>query len=278
VRDCWFIGLKWSTTIVAAGLVLELPELWYELADIARSRFDRFRYRVVLLESRIQLAKAIAFIGWLLIVGGVVGERVAEVKVNDLDASIQGCNAAKLSEAVVGVGDANERASKNEEEAAALRLENTRLEAVIQPRSLSLENQGKIANECRSFRGHAVMVRSYAMDGEAYELGGQVIAVLNSANINSADDRATSLFTGAFESGIHVRGEGTELDTAACLAKALRTIGKLKVELNDQPPPFGGGGMAGGGKLFNPGVPFATVVIGVKPLLTLTPVPSTASK
>jgi hypothetical protein len=93
-----------------------------------------------------------------------------------------------------------------------------------------------------------------------------------------ADDRATFLSTGAFETGIHVRGKGTELATASCLAKALRTIGNLKVDLNDEPPPFRGAGMGGGGQTFNPAVPFTTVMIGVKPLPTLTPTPSTPSK
>lgn len=105
-RDWWFRVLKWSTTAVAAGLVLELPELGYELTDIARNRIQRLKYRFVLSEAKLEIFKVVAFIGWFFIVAGVVGERYAEVRVNDLDASIQGCNAARLTEVKASADDA----------------------------------------------------------------------------------------------------------------------------------------------------------------------------
>src|SRR5277367_1108494 len=80
MRDSWFTFLKWSTTAVVWGLILELPELGYELADIARQRIQRLKYRIVLYEENLKSFKVIAFIGWLLIVGGVGGERYSEVR------------------------------------------------------------------------------------------------------------------------------------------------------------------------------------------------------
>ena len=63
------------------------PELLYELKSIARESIPSLKYRVVLLENRVRLAKVIAFVGWILIVvGGVVGEGYTGSRVNDLDA------------------------------------------------------------------------------------------------------------------------------------------------------------------------------------------------
>jgi hypothetical protein len=118
-RDWWFGVLKWSTTTVAVGLLLELPELRYELMDIARNRIQRLKYRIVLSDNDLEIFKVVAFIGWILIVAGVVGERYAEVRVNNLDAGIQGCNAARLAEAIDAAGDA--KASAIEAAAAAKR-------------------------------------------------------------------------------------------------------------------------------------------------------------
>ena len=117
-RDLWFGRATLSTVAVAVGLVFELPELLYELKSIARESIPSLKYRVVLLENRVHLAKVIAFVGWILIVGGVVGEGYTGSRVNDLDASIQGCSAARLTEVTAEAGEANERASDNERKAA----------------------------------------------------------------------------------------------------------------------------------------------------------------
>ena len=267
------VWLAVFTALVVVGLALEyrheIKEFWEHVRwPMAIFPWDRF----------------MAISGGILVTIGVAGELGVQFKASRVESDLR-INNHKIESLLTGetsdaiqkseaakadAAHAQERAGKLEKEAAALRLENTRLEAIIQPRSLSLENQGKIVNECSVFRGHAVMVKSYGMDGEAYELGAQIIAVLNSAKMYVADDRATSLSTGAFETGIHVRGKVTELDTASCLARALRTIGNLTVELNDEPPPFRGAGFGGGGQTFKPGVPFTTVMIGVKPLPTLT--------
>ncbi len=67
--------------------------------------------------------KVVAFVGWFLIVGGVVGEWITEGKVNDADTSIQELNDVSLAEARREAGNASERAGKLEKEAAQLRKE-----------------------------------------------------------------------------------------------------------------------------------------------------------
>jgi hypothetical protein len=120
-RDFWFAWLSRFTTLVAIGLAFELPELVYELAAIARDWIGFLKYRVMLSESHMQLAKVVAFIGWFLIVGGVVGERVAEVKVRNFDTSVQECSDAKVRAATIEAGDAAASAKTAHDEADAVK-------------------------------------------------------------------------------------------------------------------------------------------------------------
>ncbi len=122
-RDIWFGRGTISTVVVAVGLALELPELWYELKSIAREHIPCLKYQLVLVEKRVHLAKVIAFVGWMLIVGGVVGEGYTGSRVNDLDARIQGCSTARLTEATLNAAEANERSRNLEHDNIELRKE-----------------------------------------------------------------------------------------------------------------------------------------------------------
>src|SRR2546425_12342995 len=90
-RDLWFSRQSWFSIAVIVGLVLEAPELRYELLSVIRSRIQRFRYKIVLIESRMELAEVAAFVGWIFIVGGLLGELRASSRLEDLSASIQEC-------------------------------------------------------------------------------------------------------------------------------------------------------------------------------------------
>ena len=97
-RDFWFLWLSRGTRIVAGGLLLEAGELWYDLRSFLRDRISSLKYRTVILEHRVQIAKMIAHVGWILIVGGVVTEWASEVRVKDADANIQECSDVQLAE------------------------------------------------------------------------------------------------------------------------------------------------------------------------------------
>ena len=88
------------------------------MLSIVRSRIQRFRYRIVLIENRLELAKALAFVGWIFIVGGLFGELRASSRIADLSASIQECSDVRLQEARETAGGAYERAAQTEKEAA----------------------------------------------------------------------------------------------------------------------------------------------------------------
>jgi hypothetical protein len=122
-RHLWFSRQFWFSIAVIVGLILELPELVYEMRSIVRSRIRRYRYGIVILESRVELAKAAAFIGWLFIVGGLFGELRAGTRIEDLSASIQECSEAKVRAATLEAGDAGDSAKKAHNESTAAKAE-----------------------------------------------------------------------------------------------------------------------------------------------------------
>jgi hypothetical protein len=202
---------------------------------------------------------------------GVAGEGIAESLVSRADGIVQTFNDILVGEAQKESGTAIgraamsfERAEKAENETQRLKAENLRLEALIAPRSLSLDQQREIADACRKFHGHGILVESYGTDGEAAALGEQIISTLRSAHVVVADSRGAKIVSGGFDIGLHVRGPAVENEFASVLGNALSRIGKLKVEIND-PEPKIGFAARGGGEGFSAGAIFVTVMIGVKP-------------
>jgi hypothetical protein len=164
-RDIWFDRLSLSTWTVAFGLLLELPELVYELKSIARERIHWFRHRIILLEDRVQLAKFAAFIGWFLIVAGVVGEGFAGIKINNLDAGIQGCNAAKLTEATLNAGEAKNSATEAEGAAKGAKEESDKA-TISASNALALAKGAR--EEADSFENDIVSAKQLAADAESH--------------------------------------------------------------------------------------------------------------
>jgi hypothetical protein len=182
-RDFWFKWLTRFTTMVAVGLVFELPELTYELRAIAREWIPYFKYRIISRPHREHAAKAVAFIGWIFIVAGVTGERVAEVKVKDFDVYIQECSDVGLQEAKETAGGAYERAAQTEKEAAEdlkitaqikkdaedERLARAKIEAAVGWRSLGDQQKRDIGTAVASFSTR--VVASIWFDASSTEAG-----------------------------------------------------------------------------------------------------------
>jgi hypothetical protein len=119
-RDVWFSRQSIFSWAVIVGLILEGPELAYDMLSIVRSNIRRFRYSIILLENRVELAKVAAFIGWIFIIVGLLGELRAGSRIADLSAIIQGCSDAEVKEATLETGDAAASAKTAREEAHAV--------------------------------------------------------------------------------------------------------------------------------------------------------------
>jgi hypothetical protein len=122
-RDVWFHRLLWSTAAVALGLAFEGPELWLEIRHIRLDRRDR---RMFFAPTRHEIGstwKMLAFIGWVLIVLGVMGEGIFEAMVSRVDDQVQTFSDILLEDAQRQAGDARMRTAELEKEAAQLRLQ-----------------------------------------------------------------------------------------------------------------------------------------------------------
>jgi hypothetical protein len=236
--------LSLATGLVVLGLVLEYV---FEIPHAIR-----------LLKRRWACKPLLIILGGIFITLGVAGELVVQFFASSEATALRKAN----DEAVAGL---NVEAARLTEMAEAERLERIKLEAAVAPRSLSLDQQRRIASACEKFRGHGVLVSSYGMDGEAAALAMQIISALRVAKIVVADARSSITVAGGFEDGVHVRGPDAEQDFISSLGTALSSMGKLKVSVND-PQPRLGAAMGGGGQSFPPGTVFVTVMVGVKPV------------
>jgi hypothetical protein len=310
LRDWWFDGLLICTAVVGIGLLMEAPEIIHDMWGISKRKSIELKYWLTpSIDRRERHAqdwmKRLTAAGWVLIVLGVMGEGLSEGFVHKYDTALSILNDAIVSEAQkesahaeatakgfdaqiaksnaaaksaeatargfeAQIAGAQRDASESKKEAEAERLERTKLEAAVAPRSLSLDQQKRIANACRAFQRHGVLIRSYGMDGEAAALGGQIIATLRAANLVVVDGRGSITVSGGFDTGVHIRGPATENWFADTLGQALSVIGDLKVAVND-PEPSMGAIIGGGGQAFTPGSIFLTLTVGVKPLPIIPP-------
>jgi len=92
--------LLWSSGIVALGVALEGPEVVHEAREILFRVKVRARPWITL----------VSLIGWILVVGGVVGEGVSEALVSRADGNIQAFNNTRLADTVTKAGDAEDSA------------------------------------------------------------------------------------------------------------------------------------------------------------------------
>lgn len=203
----------------------------------------------------------------------------AEATAKGFDAQIAESDAkAKSAEATAKkfeatIAEAQRDAAESKKEAAAEQLERIKLEAVVAPRSLSLDIQKGIADACVKFAGHGVLVGSYGMDGEGAALATQIMSALQAARIVVKDNRGGSVVAGEFDVGVQIRNQqAEEHEFASCLADALSRIGKLQgVALNRPWPKLGATMIAGGRQGFPVGTPFVDVMVGLRAFRVLPP-------
>jgi hypothetical protein len=113
------------------------------------------------------------------------GERFSEARVKNADVNIQECSDAKLTEAIDEAGDANERASKNEREAAQLRkdaederLARTKSEENIAWRRLAKAQKEEIGARLKLFHVQFSVTEYLAHDQEAGSFASDIVSAL----------------------------------------------------------------------------------------------------
>lgn len=143
-RTLFFNWLLVTTGIVAIGVIMEAPEIWYEVGTaILGLRRKKTEHR-----HAPPLVTISAAIGWLLIVLGVVGELFTDGLVSWADAKLQNFDEIVLEDTLRTAGNARESAidaadaaarAVTGEEMASERLDKARRE--IDAAQLALEKQ-----------------------------------------------------------------------------------------------------------------------------------------
>jgi hypothetical protein len=174
-KAVWSGRLSVATWTVVVGLLLELPELIYDAKHIARQRIDRFKYRVVVIEERVQIAKLVAFIGWFLVIGGVYGEVHTGDKLDQLNSNIQVCSDAKVQAATIEAGEAIERASSAD-------LARVKIEAQVAWRRLSEEQKRDMAQHLRPHSLAQITVWFVPGDAEGSSFANDIAGMLRITN------------------------------------------------------------------------------------------------
>lgn len=206
-----------------------------------------------------------------LVAVGVVGEAALGVRHWMLDGRLRTLRHVEsqlheneLAQLAKDTADANARAAEANQKAEQERLERLRLEAVVAPRSLSLDQQRSIANAWKAFAGRKVSLTTYALDAEGATLGKQIIACLREAGLNAEDRTASNMPLGGFALGVHVNGSDNELVSA--IATALQSVGHLAVEQHG--PSLRNASIASGDPSAGTDLT-ASILVGVKPIMTI---------
>lgn len=146
-------------------------------------------------------------------------------------------------------------------EIARLEVANTQLEAQIQPRRLTPEQQKAISNGLAPFSGHNVTVRSFSFDTDGIILAQQIQNALKPwIPVTNSIGSIVPIGNTSLTQGVSVTGSNSEFISA--LTTVLRDKGHLVV--NNDPPMYGRGTMAFGA-ISSPSSE-ALIFVGVKPL------------
>jgi hypothetical protein len=199
--------------------------------------------------------KLVAFGGLVCVVTGVLGEWQYGSDLEDANNAIHLYDLAKLTEADQKAGEANKRAEE-------LKTENLKLEALIQPRELSVDQQKAIGDVLRRFSGKSVFLRTYSFDQESMRLSTLLNAALTSGGIDVQFAPTPSPLI--LPVGINVTGSDKAFVEG--IKRALR--GKLDLtDPNWKPAQVVGGVFVGA---YSPKAISADIFVGAKPFSLVT--------
>jgi hypothetical protein len=127
-RNFLFDKLLLSTKLVALGLLLEGPELTWDMFSLFRQWRFKTRFHFSVPEGHPSAGvKVAAFVGWILIAVGVAGEWYLETMIESADAGIQSAISVELANTENQTSLLNLRASINSLESELFRLDSEKL-------------------------------------------------------------------------------------------------------------------------------------------------------
>ena len=152
--------------------------------------------------------------------------------------------------------------SKINGRATALESENLKLQELIQPRSITLDQQREIGDSLRSFAKRQIEVWSESRDPEAYFFSAQILAALKYAQMNVIDRRGMFTDSRASDIGVGILCPDEDKGLAVAIQKSLsRFVANV---VTGPPRPFVSA--VGGSVTFSPAQPICAVGVFAKPL------------
>jgi hypothetical protein len=253
----------WSnfwTFLVVLGVLVELLVLSREYWD------DLFDFWTGIIVPPHKPSTSLFLLGLLgagLVAIGVAGEFWIHIKAGKVEtemrdltkklvaaASDRASNAeGSASEAILEAGHANERASKNEVDAAQLRkdaederLKRVEIEERVEWRRLTKDQQRKIGAALQGFSGEIVSLGYNVHDVEAFLFASDIAAALHSASWKVSGPGGAFMFGGSPITGVNIETTGDTLSRSSglMLQQALSGLGfdsQLSLTGGPQSPP-----------------------------------------
>jgi hypothetical protein len=247
--DAW---LKFWIALVVVGVTIEIFVVIIEYAHDLRD----FRRATIHSPGRPSRSKFFfEMLGAALVAIGVAGEFGIHIQAGKIETDMRDKTRQLVAIADAEAGGANERASKANERAANLEKENLKLEALIQPRSLTVQQQREIGSSLATLTVSRLQVGSFFSDPESYHFCEQIRAALKFARFESADGCGAGPVNrgDAKRVGIYIES-WREDEVAGAIARALRTTGKVSpVSVADIP-------------YSSDTMPFLSMLVATKPL------------
>src|SRR5580700_2730103 len=214
LRDTYFRWLLLSTGVVVLGVLLEGPELIWEIYGLRKSR----QSSISELETPIRERRTpkwiilLSLLGWLFVSVGVAGEGAFEALVSNADGLLQTFNNTLLSDISnraskaeitalafeSQIADANRQVAEANRIAEGEKLARVKLELRVAPRRLTPLQITELAEALKSFGGSSLSIDVTAASGfEGTNLANDILAVLSKAHItNQGNQRLMDSFFG----------------------------------------------------------------------------------
>ena len=171
---------------------------------------------------RERLEKVLAAFFTIVIIIGVAIEHRADATVSVLVSQQQMATGLQMAQLTQTAGDARTLAETE-------RLARLKLEAQVQPRTITIRQQEAIVKACRPFSGHSLELESYILDPEGFRLAQQIKSALEASGIRVEDATLRLESSGGFISGVAVWGAPSERRFIETLLTSLKNDGLLKI-------------------------------------------------
>jgi hypothetical protein len=181
--------------------------------------------------------KRLARLSLIVLILGIAGELLGAVRTSQLSGQLIANIEERAGKAEQRAAEADERADIALLGQEKLRSDNLKLEELIQPRDLTMEQQLEIKRRLLGFSGRVISVRSYSLDTEGKRLGKLLKSIFEGSGLNVSDNLGNLMNLGGnVVEGIQIAGPHSQDDLIGALLKSsLKADPSLRMFRKDDP-------------------------------------------